>query len=110
MFNSMRSSIFAELNDESIFYFVFKFLNIFTPRINKQFTFQGNLIGKENKYAKQDIKDYLNQFENSFPITFCKYLFINRKELKEEIDNSVWVESCGNYDIFDLFKMAETIL
>jgi len=110
MFNSMGSSIFSELNNESIFYFVFKFLTIFTPRINKQFTFRGNLTGNEDNYTEQDIKDYLNQFEDSFPIAFCKYLFVNRKELKEEIDNSEWVKSCGDYDIFDLFKMAETIL
>jgi hypothetical protein len=108
-FAQIRSSIFGESNDEDIPDFMFKFLNIFTPKIDREFTFKG-LVRNDNKYKIQDIKDYLNQFENSFPIAFCKYLFSNRKELKEEIDNDEWKKSCGDYDIFDLFKMAEIIL
>ena len=88
---------------------IFSFLNIFTPKINKQFAFRGIASsGDEPNYQEHDIMYYLDQFENSFPMAFCKYLFVNRKELKEEIDNDEWAKSCGNYDIFDLFKMAET--
>lgn len=110
-FSVMRTSISAESDDENIPYFMFKFLNIFTPKINKQFAFRGIASsGDESNYQEHDIIYYLDQFENSFPMAFCKYLFVNRKELKEEIDNDEWVKSCGDYNIFDLFKMAETIL
>jgi len=90
---------------------LFRFLNLFTPKINRNFTLKTSLHEQEHKL--QDILDYLEQFEtkeNSFPIYFCKYLFFNRKEIKEEINNDEWVKSCGDYDIFDLFKMAETVL
>lgn len=109
-FIEMRSSISGESDAENIPDFMFKFLNIFTPKINREFSFKG-LPG--DTYKIQYIIDYLNQFEskdNSFPISFCKYLLRNRKILKEEIDTDEWKKGCGDYDIFDLFKMAETIL
>lgn len=110
-FSSMRAIFSSEINDEKVPDLLFKFLNLFTPKIARNFTLKTSLHGLEHKL--QDILDYLEQFEskeNSFPIDFCKYLFFNRKEIKEEINNDEWQRSSGNYDIFDLFKMAETIL
>jgi len=110
-FSPMRAIFSSELADEKIPDILFRFLNLFTPKINRNFTLTTSLSGQEHKF--QDILDYLEQFEskeNSFPIEFCKYLFFNRKEIKEEINNDEWQRSSGDYDIFDLFKMAETIL
>jgi len=54
-FLAMRTSISAELDNENIPYFMFKFLNIFTPKINKQFTFRGIAPGDESNYKEHDI-------------------------------------------------------
>lgn len=110
-FSPMRAIFSSELEDEKVPDFLFRFLNLFTPKINRNFTLKTSLHEQEHKL--QDILDYLEQFEskeNSFPIDFCKYLFFNREEIKEEINNDEWEKDSENYDVFDLFKMAETIL
>ena len=110
-FSPIRAIFSSELADEKIPDILFRFLNLFTPKINRNFTLTTSLSGQVHNF--QDILDYLEQFEskeNSFPIEFCKYLFLNRKEIKEEINNNEWEKSSENYDVFDLFKMAETIL
>jgi len=110
-FSSMRAIFSSEPEDGKVFEIVFRFLNLFTPKINRNFTLKASL--HEQNHKLQDILDYLEQFEskeNFFPIDFCKYLFLNRKEIKEEINNDGWEKDSENYDVFDLFKMAETIL
>ena len=110
-FSPMRAIFSSELEDKKVPEILFRFLNLFTPKINRNFTLKTSL--HEQKHKLQDILDYLEQFEtkeNSFPIYFCKYLFSNRKEIKEEINNDEWEKDSENYDVFDLFKMAETIL
>jgi ABC-type dipeptide/oligopeptide/nickel transport system ATPase component len=110
-FSGMRAIFSSEITDEKVPDLLFRFLNLFTPKIARNFTLKTSLHGLEHKL--QDILDYLEQFEskeNSFPIDFCKYLFLNRKEIKEEINNDEWEKTSENYDVFDLFKMAETIL
>lgn len=110
-FSAMRAIFSSVLEDEKVPEILFKFLNLFTPKIYRNFTLKSSLHSQEHKL--QDILDYLEQFEskeNCFPIDFCKYLFFNREEIKEEINNAEWEKDSENYDVFDLFKMAETIL
>lgn len=110
-FSPMRAIFSSELENEKVPEILFRFLNIFTPKINRNFTLKTSLHEQEHKL--QDILDYLEQFESKehfFPIDFCKYLFFNREEIKEEINNDEWEKDSENYDVFDLFKMAETIL
>ncbi len=110
-FLEIRGLFSDEKKEGTIPNYFFKFLNLFTPKINRNFTLQASLHGEKHK--PKDILDYLEQFEskeNSFPVDFCKYLFFNREEIREEIDNDEWQNTSGNYNVFDLFKMAETIL
>jgi ABC-type dipeptide/oligopeptide/nickel transport system ATPase component len=110
-FSPMRAIFSSKLEDEMVPDLLFRLLNLFTPKTNRNITLKTSLHEQEHKL--QDILDYLEQFEskeNSFPIDFCKYLFFNREEIKEEINNDEWEKDSENYDVFDLFKMAETIL
>ena len=110
-FSTMRAIFSSKLKDDKVPEVLFKFLNLFTPKITRNFTLQASL--HEHEHKLKDILDYLEQFEskeNSFPVDFCKYLFFNREEIKEEINNDKWQKTSGNYNAFDLFKMAETIL
>lgn len=76
---------------------IFKFLSIFTPRINRKFVIR---LG--------DIR-YFEQFEyegNEILINFCKFIY---KDIKNILTNDTENKS-ADYNVFNLFEMCEKLL
>ncbi|GAI93611.1 unnamed protein product, partial [marine sediment metagenome] len=70
-FSPMRAIFSSKLEDEMVPDLLFRLLNLFTPKTNRNITLKTSLHEQEHKL--QDILDYLEQFEskeNSFPIEF----------------------------------------